>query len=200
MQRNFNTSLLTVILLFLSITFGAAAQLKHLQDQPNLALKQTSQANQQPLIMPHEGDGRAAPMLSDIIPIDRAISIFSGLTRSVEEIGARLEDEHMNTTVLAPKNSVITNLPKKPWEDSHDGEEASSRGTVSEELYRGESGEDRAASNLRRFVEAHLIGISPWQKGKANQVKTLQGKTIWWEEEGGLRKVSSAFTPFIQII
>jgi len=199
MKRNFNRALLAVALLLVSLTLGAATQLKYSQDQSqktNLALnKQASQVNQQPLNMPHGGDDGVAPMLNDIISIDRAISIFSGLTRSVEEVGARLEDENKNTTVLAPKNTFITNLPRKPWEDPHDEAEASAKGTVSEELYRGESGEDRAASNLRRFVEAHLVGVSPWQKGKANQVKTLQGKTIWWEEEGGVRKVSG---PFIQ--
>ena len=200
MKRDLNKALLAVALLLVSLTLGATAQLKYFGDQPqkrNLALnKQAPQVNEQPLMMPHKGDDRAAPMLNDIISIDRAISIFSGLTRSVEEVGARLEDESENTTVLAPKNTVITNLPRKPWEDPHDEAEASAKGTVSEELYRGESGEDRAAGNLRRFVEAHLVGTSPWQKGKANQVKTLQGKTLWWEEDGGVRKVSSPFCFF----
>ena len=197
MKKYLNTALLTVALLLVSsFTLGATAHFQDQPQKPNLALnKQASKANQQPLIMPH-GDDRVAPMLNDVISIDRAISIFSGLTRSVEVVGARLEDENKNTTVLAPKNTIITNLPRKPWEDSHDEEEASAQGTVSEELYRGESGEDRAESHLRRFVEAHLIGISPWQKGKANQVKTLQGKTLWWEEEGGVRKVSSPFTSY----
>lgn len=193
MKSNLNTALLSVALLLVSLTLGATAHPKDFQDQPqkkNFALnKQASQVNQQPLIMPHEGDDRVAPMLNDIISIDRAISIFSGLTRSVEEVSARLEDGNQNTTVLAPKNTVITNLPRKPWEDQHDEAEASAKGTVSEELYRGESGEDRAACNLRRFVGAHLVGISPWQKGKANQMNTLQGKTLWWEEEGGVRKI-----------
>jgi len=202
MKRNLNTALLAIALVLVPLTLGATTQLKYFQDQSqktNIALyKQALQVNQQPLIMPPEGDNRAAPMLNDIISIDRAISVFSGLTRSVEEVGARLEDENKNTTVLAPKNTVITNLPRKPWEDPHDEAEASAKGTVSEELYRGESGEDRAASNLRRFVEAHLIGVSPWQEGKANQVKTLQGKTLWWEEEGGVRKVSGPFASCIQ--
>ncbi|KAF8424603.1 hypothetical protein EV426DRAFT_83778 [Tirmania nivea] len=182
MKKNLNTTLLAVALLLVSLTVGATAQLKYFQDQ-------APQVNQQPIIMPHEGDDRAAPILSDIISIDRDISVFSGLTRSVAEVGARLKDENKNTTVLAPKNTIITNLPRKPWEDPHDEEEASAQGTLPAELYRGDSGEDRAASNLRKFVEAHLIGISPWQKGKANQVTTLQGKTLWWEEEEGVRKI-----------
>lgn len=199
MMGNHNTGLSTITLLLVLFTLRAVAQLIYLPYNPDnpqiksLALKkQEFHANQQPLFTPAmdgEGQGRAAPMLSDVISIDRAISIYSGLTRSVEEVGARLADGSKNTTVLAPKNTVITNLPRKPWEDPHDGEEASAQGTVAEELYRGESGEDRAASNLRRFVEAHLVGISPWQKGKANQVRTLQGKTIWWDEEGGVKKI-----------
>lgn len=129
-------------------------------------------------------------MLSDVISIDRSISIFSGFTRSVEEVGARLESGAQNTTVLAPSNAVIEALPRKPWEDPQDAQEASALGVEVVDLYKGEAGEDRAARNLRRFVEAHLVGVSPWLKGEENKARTLAGREVWWDEEGGVRKVS----------
>ena len=138
-------------------------------------------------------DGREqgeSVLLSDFMSVDRSVSEFSGLARSIEGVAALLGDMTKNTTVLAPKNSIITSLPRKPWENPH-GEEASAQGAVSDELFRGDSGEDRAARNLEKFVKAHLVGVSPWQRGEENQAKTLGGKTLWWDEDGGVRKVSA---------
>ena len=49
--------------------------------------------------------------------------------------------------------------------------------------YEGLSGSDRASSNLRRFTEAHVVPVSPWEEGK--KVKTLAGTELWWESRGG---------------
>lgn len=74
-------------------------------------------------------------------------------------------------------------LPRKPWEDSEDYE---SLGT---EAYKGEPGEERARRNLCRFVEAHVVPVSPWKEGE--KVKTLAGGEVWWEEKVGVKKVGS---------
>lgn len=180
---------------------GSAAQLRYRPHTDRHSYRknsasgqlQASQGNQHPLIktaMDSEGLNKLPPILGDIISIDRTISVFSGFTRSVEGISGRLADRNQNTTVLAPKNTAITSLPRKPWEDPSDEEEARAQGVNSEDLYRGESGEDRAADNLRRFVEVHMVGASPWGKGKENQIVTLGGKAVWWDEEAGVRKVS----------
>ncbi|KAI5780702.1 hypothetical protein DFH27DRAFT_604519 [Peziza echinospora] len=174
------------IAILLALAFYCSAQLlvRPLDKQQQLPHTFAMSSTEGP-----DADGAAKPMLSDVISIDRGISIFSGFTRSVGEVGIRLEDQQKNTTVLAPSNSVITSLPRKPWENPKDESDASAQGVVKEELYRGESGEERAADNLRRFVEAHLVGISPWEKGKENSQRTLEGKVVWWDEENGVRKI-----------
>jgi hypothetical protein len=148
--------------------------------------------HQQPILLnmaaTHSDEGPV--LLSDVLPIDRAINIFSGFTRSVDSASKRLEDPQQNTTVLAPANSAITKLPRKPWESPEDEEEAGGSGMVAK-LYEGLGGEDRAARNLRRFVEAHLVGQSPWEKGEHNKAKTLEGKEVWWDEVNGQKRVSS---------
>ncbi|KAL7276178.1 hypothetical protein RUND412_000829 [Rhizina undulata] len=122
------------------------------------------------------------PLLADVIPQDKSISIFSGFTRSVESVSNRYADKAVNSTVLAPSNLAISRLPRKPWEDPEDQ-------AYNAEKYVGVAGEDRAGRNLRRFVEAHCVGVSPWENGEDKSVKTLEGKEVWWEEDGGVRKI-----------
>lgn len=89
--------------------------------------------------------------------------------------------------MLAPSNVAISKLPRKPWEDPDD---EGAGGNVLSEIYKGLVGEDRATRNLRTFVEAHCIGVSPWLKGE--KTKTLQGKEVWWDEDDdGVRWVCS---------
>ncbi|KAG8625116.1 hypothetical protein KVT40_006867 [Elsinoe batatas] len=121
-------------------------------------------------------------ILSDILGLSKAISIFASLTRDVSPVTARLSTHDLNTTLLAPMNSAITSLPRKPWEDPR---EYAAFGT---EAYEGKDGEDRAARNLRRFVEAHVVPVSPWEEKV--RVKTLEGGEVWWEEDGeGIRRI-----------
>lgn len=123
--------------------------------------------------------------ISDILPSQRQINIFAGLTRDIGSLTSRLESSlpDSNTTLLAPLNSAMQNLPRKPWEDRPDDDSGVSAA----------SNEDKAAENLRRFVLEHVIPISPWKEGKENAVKTLwsqeeeddNGREIWWETRGG---------------
>jgi len=113
------------------------------------------------------------PLLGDILPLDKQISIFSGFTRSIESISELLQDRDRNTTVLAPSNVAISRLPRKPWEEPDED------GRAGADIFAGIQGEDRATRNLRRFVEAHCVGVAPWPERA--KVKSLEGVEIWWE-------------------
>lgn len=190
-MKNISTVITRLAYLCILLTAGSTAQSHQKPQSEDLHLNiQAPEGHQIALVMDGKGQ-EGGVLLSDLMSVDRSISGFSGLARSIEGVAARLGDVTKNTTVLAPKNSIITSLPRKPWEDPHDEQEASAQGTVSDELYRGDSGEDRAARNLERFVEAHMVDVSPWQRGKENQAKTLGGKALWWDEDGGVKKVST---------
>jgi paired amphipathic helix protein Sin3a len=162
--------------------------------------------NQQPLMDPvgpalppegsHEdtGDNRPPPpksgvMLSDVMGRDRSINIFAGFTRDIESAANRLDDSSKNTTVLAPLNSAIEKLPRKPWEDPKD------YNNLGSDAYEGEDGYERAQRNLRRFVEAHMIPQSPWLENQ--KVKPIgDDREVWWQNKDGMRVVSPIVSRF----
>ena len=145
-------------------------------------------------------------LLSDIIGKHRSISIFSSLTRDVPAATTLLEDPTRNATVLAPLNSALQHLQRKPWEHERDYE---AFGTE-EAAYAGAAGSARAASNLERFILGHFVTRSPWGeegKDKGGKVRTLGGvhsgsdssndlvgkaetKEIWWVKRDGKIYVS----------
>lgn len=119
--------------------------------------------------------------ISDILPQTRKINIFASLTRDISTVTGRLESTKPddNTTLLAPLNSAMQGLPRKPWEDrpeDHSGVSA-------------ERNEDKAASNLQRFVEEHVVPTSPWKEGKEGKIRTLGGQELWWEETDGKKVI-----------
>lgn len=115
--------------------------------------------------------------ISDVIGKERIISIFAGFTRDIDSISKRLNDNEQNTTVLAPLNSALQKLPRKPWEDPTDYNELGAT------AYLGSDGEDRATRNLRRFSEAHIVPVSPWKEGE--KVESMGGGEAWWEKKDG---------------
>lgn len=123
-----------------------------------------------------------AVILSDVLGKDRSINIFAGLTRDVDTVDTRMADGNSNTTVLAPVNSAITALPRKPWESNDDYEQ------LGADAYEGQSGQDRASANLKRFVLEHIVPESPWKEG--SKAATLAGSKIWWETKDDKRFVS----------
>ena len=158
----------------------------------NSAAKPASRDTQNPImnipniLVPPSKDGEPSGgsdslSISDVIGKERAINIFAGFTRDIDTISKRLNDENQNTTVLAPLNSALQKLPRKPWEDPED------YSALGENAYKGQSGEDRAHSNLRRFSEAHIVPVSPWKEGE--KVETLGGGKVWWESKDGDRMV-----------
>ena len=130
-------------------------------------------------------EGADDVIISDVIGKDRTIGIFAGFTRDIDNISKRLDDSSQNTTVLAPLNSELQKLPRKPWEDPKDYEE------LGEAAYTGSDGEDRAHRNLRRFVEAHVVPVSPWKEGE--KVESVGGGNVWWESKDGKKTVSRRF-------
>ena len=129
------------------------------------------------VLPPSKEDSTDGVIISDVIGKDRIINIFAGFTRDIDNISKRLEDSSRNTTVLAPLNSALQKLPRKPWESPNDYEELGSN------AYAGSGGEQRAHRNLRRFVEAHIIPVSPWKEGE--RVESVGGGKVWWESHDG---------------
>jgi len=121
-------------------------------------------------------------ILTDVLGRDRSINVFAGFTRDITDVDQRLGDSNLNTTVLAPLNSAIMALPRKPWEDPQD------YAKLGAEAYEGSEGEDRAHRNLRRFVEAHVVPMSPWLEKE--KVATMAGGEVWWEMKDGKKVVS----------
>lgn len=117
--------------------------------------------------------------ISDILPKSRSVNIFAQLARDTSILN-RLESTNPadNTTLLAPLNSAMQALPRKPWENRPDDDGISAA-----------SDEGKAAQNLQRFVEEHVIPESPWKSGKENKVKTIGGQELWWEERDGKRVI-----------
>jgi len=138
---------------------------------PGIQLPPSSEGDQAKEPPPPDGD----VILSDVIGSPREINIFAGFTRDVSSVSDRLDDSRQNTTVLAPLNSAIQALPRKPWEDPEDYSE------LGTEAYKGRAGEDRAAENLRRFTESHVLRASPWREGE--EVQTMGGRTLRWERK-----------------
>jgi hypothetical protein len=132
-------------------------------------------------IMPAPNDASGI-IISDVIGRAQNIAIFSGLTRDVDAVSGRLEDSAQNATVLAPDNTVMKNLKRKPWEDAEDYNK------LGAQAYEGSGGTDRAHSNLERFVKRHIVAESPWEEGR--RVKTLAGNEVWWESKDGQKMVS----------
>lgn len=123
-----------------------------------------------------DNDHGGSVTVSDMLSKTRAINIFASITRGIESVSDRLNNGSENTTVLAPSNSALQRLPRKPWENPDDynrfGEE---------QAYAGSQGQDRAAENLKRFVEAHVIPQSPW--GQDEETESLGGGKIRWEKK-----------------
>ncbi|RYP42767.1 hypothetical protein DL768_010239 [Monosporascus sp. mg162] len=150
---------------------------------------------QQPLMAPEEQGGdskqpQAQPqvqqpgvMLSDVMGRDRSTNVFAGFARDSEAVARRLDDAARNSTVLAPLNSAIDGLPRKPWEDP--GEYRA----LGAGAYEGDDGRDRARRNLRRFVEAHIVPASPWPEGEKRRTLLEGDRDIWWETRDGVRVI-----------
>nr|POE49393.1 fas1 domain-containing protein [Quercus suber] len=144
---------------------------------PGIAIPPSSDTSHTPPGPPPNSDLR----LSDVLGNQKQINIFAGYTRDISTVSTRLDDNRLNSTVLAPLNIAITSLPRKPWEDPED---YSAYGSAA---YDGQDGEDRASRNFRRFTEAHVVTASPWREGE--KARSMAGSEIWWENREGVTRV-----------
>lgn len=138
----------------------------------------------------NDDDENTSPLLYDVIGRHREISIFSSLTRDVDSAASLLEDSSCNVTILAPLNSAVQQLPRKPWEDEREYNEYGV-----EEAYAGSAGSARAKNNLERFVLGYVVPRSPWKEREEGKVRTLsnggeEGKEVWWTKKDGKVYVS----------
>ncbi|KHN94570.1 FAS1 domain-containing protein [Metarhizium album ARSEF 1941] len=127
----------------------------------------------------YEPETQSRISLSDTIGPLRSISSFASLARLFTSTSSLLSDPSANTTVLAPLNSAMDGLARKPWESPADYR------ALGPQAYDGSGGQDRANKNLQRFVEAHLVATSPWAEGES--ARTLAGRHLWWEDRHGQR-------------
>ncbi|TGJ80478.1 hypothetical protein E0Z10_g8283 [Xylaria hypoxylon] len=119
-------------------------------------------------------------LISDVMGRDRSVNVFAGFARDVEGVAKRLDDSAANSTVLAPLNSAIDKLPGKPWEDPN---EYNALGAT---VYDGDEGRERARRNIRRFVEAHVVPLSPWGENERRRSLLDGDREIWWEKKDGV--------------
>jgi hypothetical protein len=121
--------------------------------------------------------------LSDVLPRSQSIGIFSSLCNDIPSVSELLATNVKNLTVLAPEDTEIKKLPRKPWEDPADYDR------LGTEAYVGEEGVDRAQNNLKRFVEAHVVPASPWAEGEKIKRLSAEGGEIYWESKDGKKIV-----------
>lgn len=122
-----------------------------------------------------------SPLLSDFLGTQRSLTTFSSLLRQHDSAASLVSSSSSRATLLAPLNSAVEALPRRPWERPNDYD---ALGTAA---YEGNEGKERADKNTRLFVDAHVLPQSPWQSG--DRVKTLTGREVWWEEKDGKRLI-----------
>ncbi|KAM4067290.1 hypothetical protein HRG_001266 [Hirsutella rhossiliensis] len=124
--------------------------------------------------------------LADILGTHRSLTSFSSVTRmhpsslASDVLSQTATASSSTTIVLAPLNSAIDALPRKPWEDPDD------YAALGQSAYDGAQGQDRANANLRRFVDRHLVVVEAaaagWPRGQ--RATSLAGRELWWDDDG----------------
>ncbi|KAK9464393.1 hypothetical protein V1512DRAFT_244266 [Lipomyces arxii] len=108
--------------------------------------------------------------MTDALGVDREISIFAGLVRQVEDLMYRLQDPSLDTLVLAPTNTVMQSLKRKPWEDEVFVERSS---PMDEER--------RAMENISRFVLSHVVLGYGFDKPGEKKTCGAGASELWYE-------------------
>ena len=163
---------------FLSAAHHSTDQQKAIMNNPGIQLPATEGGEGKGNGPPSSSPPNSDVILSDVIGSQRSINVFASFTRDISSVESRLNTAGLNTTVLAPSNSALSSLPRKPWEDPED------YAKLGAEAYDSKSGgEDRAHHNLRRFTEAHVVLASPWKEGE--RAERMGGGELWWEMKDG---------------
>ncbi|KAF5658998.1 fas1 domain-containing protein [Fusarium heterosporum] len=172
---------LTFLTALFSLTFASQEPLRENQQVPLDKSNFPPLHGHLPIMSSDRPSVQPSVALADILGSNRGLTSFSSFARMQPSTDDRLSDLSTNTTVLAPLNSAVDALPRKPWEQPADYD------AFGANAYDGDGGQDRARENMRRFVVAHLVPSSPWDKDE--KIKTLGGKEIWWVEKEGRRVV-----------
>ncbi|RYO87790.1 hypothetical protein DL766_009934 [Monosporascus sp. MC13-8B] len=161
--------------------FGLALAPHNHPQQPLMAPEQQQQGSDPK--QPQPQVQQPGVMLSDVMGRDRSTNAFAGFARDSEAVARRLDDAARNSTVLAPLNSAVDGLPRKPWEDPAEYR------ALGAGAYEGDDGRGRARRNLRRFVEAHVVPVSPWPEGEKTRTLLEGDRDVWWETRDGVRVI-----------
>lgn len=171
-------------------SFASARRLFPKADIPTLVGQNSRRLNSQIPIMPGDPlppptdpikDGQDSTggggdlIVSDILNKERDINAFASLARQIESVSDRIDNGSKNTTILAPSNVAVQQLPRKPWESPIDYEMHGQ-----EDAYAGKQGRERADDNLKKFVEMHVLPESPWAEDV--KLETLGGAKISWKK------------------
>lgn len=118
------------------------------------------------------------PTIADVIPIDRSLTIYSDLVRTSADIQGAFGDAKKRFVVLAPQNSAIVALGRKPWDDRPDDTDS--------RRFQGQGGEDRAQENIMRFVQAHILTAERFDEG--DRATNLLGEKLYWKRDADGKK------------
>lgn len=118
--------------------------------------------------------------LADVIPIDRSLTIYADLARSLGDVQQNLGDDRKQYVVLAPQNAAIMALGRKPWDQKLDPD-----GRIDPPLAALDEGS--AEENIRRFVEAHIVQAQGMRQGET--YRTLAGMEVSWTADGGVKTI-----------
>lgn len=118
---------------------------------------------------------QGVPLLGDIFGSLRQCTIIGDYVRSAQTVSDRMVDSQRQTLILAPINSAIVSLPRKPWQD---GPENAQDPRV--DVMRND---DRASKNIEAFVDRHVIPMFPVEAGTT--ARNLAGQTLLFEIKDG---------------
>ncbi|KAH7101371.1 hypothetical protein BKA62DRAFT_618931 [Auriculariales sp. MPI-PUGE-AT-0066] len=94
------------------------------------------------------------PSLSDILTVQSKLSIFHSYLREVRDIHQRVSGSGSNSTLLAPTNKAVMQLPRKPHLPPDDNTE--NMPEISDMAFHQASQEA-----VNRWISAHIIPESP---------------------------------------
>ena len=121
------------------------------------------------------------PLISDILGIDKSITILTEYSLGLAEIAERLQDSSKYTIVLAPSNTAIMAMERKPWQDADPASKAP--------LLTAEDKDTRASDNIARFIKSHIVALdsASW---KADVKKhNLLGQPLWYATNDNQRSI-----------
>ncbi len=70
------------------------------------------------------------------------------------------------------------------------GEDPNDYNVLGATAYDGDEGQERARTNIQRFVQAHIVPLSPWRENERSRSLLDGDKEIWWEMKDGVMMVS----------